>query len=115
MSTPWKNWFIVVGGIVVSVFALIGSCLKPRSFAGLFGAAPSAALATIGLTVTAQGKACAATEARSLIIGAVAFFVYASSVSRLLVHHQLPALPVSALSMVVWLSVAGGLWYTWWR
>jgi len=105
----------IVGGIVVSAFALIGSCLKPRSFAGLFGAAPSVALATIGLAVTTQGKTYAATEARSMIIGTVAFFVYAACISRLLVHHQLPALPASALSIVVWLSVAGGLWYMWLR
>jgi hypothetical protein len=30
----------LVGGAVVSVFALIGDVLKPKSFAGLFGAAP---------------------------------------------------------------------------
>jgi hypothetical protein len=38
----------LVGGAVVSVFALIGDVLKPKSFAGLFGAAPSVALATLG-------------------------------------------------------------------
>jgi hypothetical protein len=34
------------GGIVVSLFAMVGDVLRPRSFAGLFGAAPSVALAT---------------------------------------------------------------------
>jgi hypothetical protein len=38
----------LVGGAVVSVFAVIGDLLKPKSFAGLFGAAPSVALATLG-------------------------------------------------------------------
>lgn len=33
-----------VGGLFVSVFALVGDVLKPKSFAGLFGAAPSVAL-----------------------------------------------------------------------
>ncbi len=46
----------IVGGIVGSVCAPIGSCLKPRIFTGLFGAAPSVALATIGLSITAQGE-----------------------------------------------------------
>jgi hypothetical protein len=35
----------LIGGAVVSVFALIGDVLKPKSFAGLFGAAPSVAVA----------------------------------------------------------------------
>jgi hypothetical protein len=40
----------LVGAAVVSVFAIVGDLLKPKSFAGLFGAAPSVALATLGLT-----------------------------------------------------------------
>ncbi len=39
----------LVGGAIVSVFACLGDVLKPKSFAGLFGAAPSVALATLGL------------------------------------------------------------------
>ena len=38
---------LLVGGIVVSVFAMLGDMLRPKSFAGLFGAAPSVALATL--------------------------------------------------------------------
>ena len=64
----------LVGGAVVSAFALIGDLLKPKSFAGLFGAAPSVALATLGLTVASEGASYAATEARSMMAGAVAFF-----------------------------------------
>ena len=40
-----------VGGVVVSLFAILGDPLKPKSFAGLFGAAPSIAPATLGLTI----------------------------------------------------------------
>jgi hypothetical protein len=39
----------LIGGLVVSLFAVIGDVLRPKSFAGLFGAAPSIALATLGL------------------------------------------------------------------
>ena len=31
----------LVGGVVVSAFAMLGDILRPKSFAGLFGAAPS--------------------------------------------------------------------------
>jgi hypothetical protein len=43
-----------VRGVVVSIFAILGDLLKPKSFAGLFGAAPSVALATIGLTILSE-------------------------------------------------------------
>ena len=59
----------LIGGAVVSVFAIIGDLLKPKSFAGLFGAAPSVALATLGLTAASEGVAYAATEARSMVAG----------------------------------------------
>ena len=36
-----------IGGLIVSVFSLISDLLKPKTFAGLFGAAPSVALATL--------------------------------------------------------------------
>ena len=67
----------VIGGIVVCAFAALDDVLKPKSFAGLFGAAPSIALATLGLTIAANEKIYAATEARSIIGGALAFFLYA--------------------------------------
>ena len=57
----------LIGGTLVSVFALIGDLLRPKSFAGLFGAAPSIALATLALTIATQGKEYAALEGRSMI------------------------------------------------
>jgi hypothetical protein len=108
-----KELFIrfVVGGTVVSCFAVLGDLLKPKSFAGLLGAAPSVALATLSLTVLKDGKAYAQTEARSMIVGAIAFFIYALWVSRLLVRHKLPALAVTASSILIWMAAAFGLWY----
>jgi Protein of unknown function (DUF3147) len=103
----------LVGGVVVSVFAIIGDVLKPKSFAGLFGAAPSVALATLGLTVAAEGVTFAATEARSMMAGAVAFFAYASLVSWLLMHRKSKALSVTVGAMPVWLGIAFGLWRLW--
>jgi Trk-type K+ transport system membrane component len=101
----------VIGGLVVSAFALIGDLLKPKSFAGLFGAAPSVALATLGLTVAKEGATYAATEARSMMAGAIAFFVYASLVSWIMMRRKPKALWVTIGSMPIWLLVAFGLWY----
>jgi uncharacterized membrane protein (GlpM family) len=71
----------IVGGFVVSLFSLISDLFKPKTFAGLFGAAPSVALASLVLTALKQTKGTAAIEARSMILGAVALLIYASVVS----------------------------------
>jgi hypothetical protein len=105
----------VIGGAVVTSFAVIGDLFKPKSFAGLFGAAPSVALATLALTVAADGKVFAATEAHSMVVGAVAFFLYASLVSWLTMRYHWKALTVTSSSMLLWFGSAFGLWYLWLR
>jgi Protein of unknown function (DUF3147) len=100
----------LIGGTVVSSFALLGQILRPKSFAGLFGAAPSIALATIGLTILHQGKAYAAIEARSMILGSIAFFFYAAAASWLLMRHKPHALTITLALLPVWLGTSLGLW-----
>ena len=104
-----------VGGSLVSVFAFIGDILRPKSFAGLFGAAPSIALATLGLTVAAEGREYAAIEARSMVAGAIAFVVYASIVSQVLMRYKPSALATTLTFLFAWLSTAFGLWFVWLR
>jgi hypothetical protein len=101
----------LIGGVLVSAFALLGDLFKPKSFAGLFGAAPSVALATLGLTVFTKDAAYATIEARSMVAGAIAFFVYTSFVSWLMMRYRRKALPVTVSSILLWLGVASGLWY----
>ncbi len=100
-----------MGGTVVCAFALLSDLLKPKSFAGLFGAAPSVALATLVLTVMKDGKLYASTEARSMILGAVAFSFYAYVVGRILIRRRFPVLATTSLAMAVWFGSAFGLWY----
>ena len=100
----------LIGGVVVSLFALTGDVLRPKSFAGLFGAAPSIALATIGLTIKQNSKIYAAVECRSMMLGAIAFFVYALSVSWVLKRYRPSALTASVALMPIWFAVSFGLW-----
>jgi hypothetical protein len=102
---------VLVGGTVVSAFSLLGEVLKPKSFAGLLSAAPSVALATLPLTAAANGKAYVSIEARTMVLGALAFFVYAVAVSRMLIRGKCPVLPVTSLSLVLWFACASALWY----
>jgi Protein of unknown function (DUF3147) len=96
----------LVGGLVVSFFSMIGGALKPKSFAGLFAAAPSVALATISLTVLKKGTEYAAIEAQSMILGAIAFLTYACLVSRALFRWNLPVLPTTSIGLVAWIGLA---------
>jgi hypothetical protein len=99
----------LIGGTVISAFALLGDVLRPKSFAGLFGAAPSIALATVGMTIARHGKEYAATEARSMVLGAIAFCVYAYLVSQALVRYQRSTIATTLVLMPVWLGVSFGL------
>jgi hypothetical protein len=102
---------LFVGGIVVSAFSALGDVLKPKSFAGLFGAAPSVALATLALTVASEGISYAAVEARSMICGAVALAIYTYLVMFIMARYKGSALLVSAGLFSSWLFAALGLWF----
>lgn len=100
----------LLGGAVVCAFAFIGDLLEPKSFAGLFGAAPSVALATLGLAVASDGAAYAAIESRSMMAGAIAFFVYASVVSWVLMRKPVKAGWAALGGVPLWFAVAFLLW-----
>jgi hypothetical protein len=99
----------LVGGIMVSAFAMLGDMLRPKSFAGLFGAAPSVALATLGIAMYRHGAGYAAEQSWAMTAGAVALAVYGVIVCQLLIRARLRAAPATLLSLVVWLIVAFGL------
>jgi uncharacterized membrane protein (GlpM family) len=105
----------IVGGVVVSIFAVLADMLKPKSFAGLFGAAPSVALATLGLTIIADGKPYAAVEARSMVLGAFSFLVYACFCKTAMKKFNLRA-PIATLSgLLAWFVFSIGPWFVFLR
>jgi uncharacterized membrane protein (GlpM family) len=101
----------LIGGVSVSTFAVLGDLFRPKSFAGLFGAAPSVALATLLLTVDKEGRHYAAIEASFMLAGSIAFFVYSSAVSRVMMHRSINALFASIVFLPLWATVAFGFWY----
>jgi uncharacterized membrane protein (GlpM family) len=105
----------LLGGTVVSLFALSADIVKPKDFAGLFGAAPSVALGTLGLTIAAEGKLYAATEARSMIAGAAAFLLYALACVYFIGMRHAKAAPAAGALLVIWGIAAFGLWFAWLR
>ena len=99
----------LAGGVAVSAFAALGDTLRPKSFAGLFAAAPSIALATLLITWSQKGAPFAAVEGRSMIVGALALAAYSWAVSVLLKKFLLSSWTATLTALVVWFLVAFGL------
>jgi|SRR6185437_7418211 len=100
----------VLGGIIVLAFAALSDILRPKSFSGLFGAAPSVALATLGLAFATKGGTDASLDGRSMLAGAVALGAYSLMVMRLVWRDRWNALPATGVTTLLWLLVAFGLW-----
>ena len=98
----------LVGGVVVSAFAMLGDMLRPKSFAALFGAAPSVALATLGIGVHRHGADYAPQQTWAM---ARCDRARGLSGRRLPTPHSRPATcPACHVAvLVVWLVVAFGL------
>lgn len=105
----WVLRFLI-GGLAVSLFSVLGDVLRPKSFAGLFGAAPSVALATLALTFSKNGAGTVVLEARSMMLGAIAFTTYSILVCQLLIRPKFSATLSSTMALLCWLVVAAGLY-----
>ena len=99
----------LAGGLVVSAFAVLGDMLRPKSFAGLFGAAPSVALATLTLTFWKDGAPYVASEALAMICGAIALAACCFVVCQLLMRLRWSALAATTTAMIAWFGVAFAL------
>jgi hypothetical protein len=101
----------LLGGIGVCLFAALGDILKPKSFAGLFGAAPSIALATLTLTLIRKPTAYLAIEGKSMLLGACGLLCYCVSVGWMLKLGHARALQSSMLSLPIWFGISFVLWF----
>jgi len=100
----------LIGGAIITGFAVLGDLFKPKSFAGVFAAAPSLALVTIALTIPKEGVAYIGVEARSMLAGAVGFAVYASASSYVLMRWRVSAPIVAFGFLLIWFAVSCSLW-----
>ena len=100
----------LIGGSVVILFSILGDVFKPKSLGGIFAAAPTIALASLSLTAHQHGNAYVSLEARSMIAGALAFFVYACVVSFVLMRYRPRSLVAAGALSPVWFAVAFTLW-----
>ena len=98
----------VLGGAFVVAFSIIGEALRPKSFAGIFAAAPSVALASLLITTFTKGPAAVALAATGMVAGAVA--LVAACVVGIDSVKRFRGLRGSVAAIAVWCSVAGALY-----
>lgn len=95
-----------MGGTMVAFFAVVGHVLRPKWFAGLFGAAPSVAIASLAVTVIDKGTHNAAVAGYGMLFGAAGFVAFSLCVRPLLTVTS--AAVATSLSCLVWILVAVG-------
>jgi hypothetical protein len=100
----------LIGGIVVCAFSAVSQVIKPQSFAGIFGAAPSVALATLGLTFILKPAATIAKEGHAMLAGAIALCAYCLFVAWLFLHFKHHPVVEATVPWLLWFGVAFGIW-----
>jgi hypothetical protein len=101
----------LLGGVVVSSFAAAGELFKPKTFSGLFGAAPSVAIASLALAYSQHGATYVATEARAMILGSVAMLLYSIACVALLRRKSVPVWFGAGAAWIAWVAAAAGLFF----
>jgi len=96
----------VLGGLIVSLFSVTGELWKPKTFSGMFGAAPSVAIASLALTFAKQGRPVVALLGRSMVIGSVALFVYGAACVFATTREKWPVWLAASLSWLAWFAAA---------
>jgi uncharacterized membrane protein (GlpM family) len=94
----------LLGGVLVVVFSLLSEALRPKSFAGLFGAAPSIALGALTVTAVTRSPAVAREQSLAMIVGAAAMILYCAAAIPSV--DRLGALRGSFVAIGVWFAVA---------
>lgn len=96
-----------LAGTLVVLFGAVGSALEPKTLAGIFGAAPSIALASLALAQARHGVAFVTLEARSMIGGAAALTAYGLGAAALVRRPGISPWLVTTALWALWLLVAG--------
>jgi uncharacterized membrane protein (GlpM family) len=99
-----------VGGLFVVLFSVLGETFKPKSFAGIFGAAPSIALAGLILCFTEHGERDTLLMVHSMSFGAISLLLYCVSLEVLLRRTRVTPWLSAALLWIEWLATAWGFY-----
>jgi uncharacterized membrane protein (GlpM family) len=94
----------LAGGTLVTAFAVLCEGLSPKRFAGLFGAAPAVAIASLTIVLLDKGAHAAHESTVGMLAGASGMIAYAAVAVRLLSRMRASRTAVAALA--AWFMVA---------
>lgn len=94
----------LVAGTLVVVFSVVAQAVKPKTLAGVFGAAPTIAAASLAVTLLSDGATRAAAFAAGMVAGSAAMLGYCITDASLL--KRLGSLEASAITLGVWFALA---------
>ena len=97
----------LVGGAFVVAFSLVAESATPKTFSGLFSAAPSIALASLFITSLMKGPSTATAQATGMLLGSAGMVAYC--LLGIFTVGRMHALAGSLAAFLGWLVVAGGL------
>jgi len=111
LMATWLQFALrfVLGGAIVSLFSFVGQLLKPKTFAGIFSAAPSVALGSLALSRLAHGAEHTVAEGRSMALGSVALLVYSAACAESIRASRWPVWLTTGLCWALWLLTAFSL------
>lgn len=99
-----------LGGAIVSVFSALGELFTPKTFGGIFGAAPSVAIATLALAFAKEPAPDIAARAAWFAASCAAMIAYCTACVILTKREDLPVWLGAALAWVAWLATAVLSW-----
>jgi uncharacterized membrane protein (GlpM family) len=97
----------LAGVSLVVLFAVLSESLRPKRFAGLFGAAPAVAIAGLAVTLVSKGALDARDASLGMVAGSAGMVVYASATVLLL--KRVPPIMASGAGLAVWAGVAAAV------
>jgi hypothetical protein len=99
----------IAGGLAVLLFSAAGECFEPETFGGLFGAAPSVAIATLGIAFVQTGARGAASDAHWMLLACIAMFAYTTACVAVCRDRRIPVSFGAFAAWIVWIFVAVAL------
>jgi hypothetical protein len=99
----------LIAGTFVVIFSVVSHAVAPKSFAGIFGAAPSIALASLTITVLDRGASAGKMQAFSMIFAGLAMVAYCAT--AVITVDRFGALRGSIVAFVSWFVVAAAAYF----
>ncbi len=99
-----------LGGTMVAALAAFAETLKPKTFAGLFSAAPTIAAVSLGLAFAHFGPSYFARQASAMMCGGLALVAYSCLCVWTTRRESLPVWAGALLNWLAWFAVAVVAW-----